>query len=107
MHSVAQVIPAALIELLRTTPMSDGKAQFAWQAAVGRAVDRATEIKLEDGVLIVETSSLEWARELKRSSSVILPRLQQLLGRDAVKSIAVRTHSTSRASRTPGTSGNL
>jgi predicted nucleic acid-binding Zn ribbon protein len=89
-HPLAHVVPAALMELLRTTPLSDGKVGFAWRAAVGPALERATAVKLEDGVLIVETTSVEWAREIRRSSNVILGRLQGFLGKDTVTKIMVR-----------------
>ena len=91
MHPIAHVVPAALMELLRTTPLSDGKVAFAWRAAVGPALDRATDVKLEGGVLIVETSSAQWGREIARSSSLILSRLQEFLGREVVTRIDVRS----------------
>jgi predicted nucleic acid-binding Zn ribbon protein len=90
MEPLAHVVPAALMELLRTTPLSDGKVGFAWRTAVGPALERATAVKLEAGVLIVETTSAEWAREIRRSSSVILGRLQGFLGKDTVTKIVVR-----------------
>jgi hypothetical protein len=40
--------------------------------------------------LIVEVSSAQWAREIKRSTRTILARLQLLLGDNTVKSITVR-----------------
>jgi len=88
--SVSRFLPAALADLLRETPLSDGKVGFAWRAVVGPALGRATEVKLERGVLIVETTSLVWAREIRRSSSMILPRLQAFLGKDTITSIVVR-----------------
>ena len=91
MRPLTHALPGALLQLLRPAPLSDGKVAFAWNVAVGPAVARATIVKLCDGVLIVETSSAQWAREVKRSSSVILSRLQTLLGDDAVKSISIRT----------------
>jgi predicted nucleic acid-binding Zn ribbon protein len=70
--------------------MSPGKVDFAWKAAVGPAIERVTHVHLERGVLIVEASSIQWAREVTRSAPLILPRLQTLLGREAVSSIIVR-----------------
>ena len=90
MRSLTSAIPGALAELLRDTPLSDGKVAFAWKAAVGPAFDRATAVKLEGTVLIIDASSAQWAREMKRSTGVILGRLQTLLGDDAVTSIKVR-----------------
>ena len=78
------------MELLRGAPLSDGKVTFAWNAAVGPALERATRVKLERNVLIVETTSIQWSREVTRSSSMILKRLQMLLGADAVERIDVR-----------------
>ena len=81
------------MELLRTTPLSEGKVGFAWRTAVGPAIERATAIKLEGDLLIVETTSAQWAGEIRRSSAMILGRLEGFLGKDVVKSITVRQHS--------------
>jgi len=78
------------MQLLRDAPLSDGKVGFAWRAAVGPALGRATAIKLEQRVLIVDTASAQWSREVTRSSPVILKRLQDLLGADTVERIEVR-----------------
>jgi len=80
-----------LLLLLRNAAHSDGKVQFAWGAAVGPAVARATRVKLHAGVLLVETSSRQWAREVERSSGLITHRLQSYLGDDAISRIEVRT----------------
>ena len=48
-------MPGALVELLRGSPLSDGKVTFAWKAAVGPAIERVTHVKLEQRVLLVET----------------------------------------------------
>jgi predicted nucleic acid-binding Zn ribbon protein len=91
MRPLTHALPGALRYLLHDLPLSEGKVGFAWGAAVGPAVARATTVKLENGVLIVETTSAQWTREVKRSSPVILKRLQSLLGEDAVTSITVRS----------------
>jgi predicted nucleic acid-binding Zn ribbon protein len=78
------------VELLRGSPLSDGKVTFAWTAAVGPAIQRVTHVKLERKVLLVETASAQWSREVMRSSPMILRRLQSLLGTDAVDRIEVR-----------------
>ena len=79
------------MELLRGAPLSDGKVTFAWNAAVGPALERVTTVKLERTVLIVDAASPQWSRELERLRDVILARLQSLLGKDAVSSIIIRT----------------
>jgi predicted nucleic acid-binding Zn ribbon protein len=83
-------MPGALVELLRGAPLSQGKVAFAWRAAVGSAVERATDVYLEDGTLIVETASAQWSRELKRSAPTILKRLDTLLGAGVVRRIETR-----------------
>ncbi len=90
MRALSQAIPGALLHLLQSMPLSDGKVTFAWKAAVGPALERATEVKLVDRTLLVETTSLQWRREIARSHAVILKRLQEFLGKEAVTSIVVR-----------------
>ena len=90
MRPLAHAVPGALIELLRGAPLSDGKVTFAWNAAVGPAIERVTAVKLERGVLRVDAASAQWSREIQRSSGVILARLQSLLGKDTVRKLEVR-----------------
>jgi hypothetical protein len=89
-RSLQQTLPGALAELLRDTPLSPGKVGFAWRAAVGPAVGKATTVRLEGGQLLVDAASLTWAREVERSTPAILVRLRTLLGADAPTSIKVR-----------------
>ena len=88
---MTHAVPGALMELLRGAPLSDGKVTFAWNAAVGPALERVTNVKLERGVLLVETASPQWSREIHRSSGVILKRLKSLLGDGTVIRLEVRT----------------
>ncbi len=90
MRPLTSALPGALAELLRDAPLSAGKVSFAWRAAVGPAVGRETAVRLESGTLIVDAATAHWAREIRRSSSIILDRLQKLLGPDAVTAISVR-----------------
>lgn len=90
MQSLAHAVPGALAELLRAAPLSPGKVAFAWDAAVGPAAQRATAVRLEGSVLLVDASTTAWAREIARSSAVILTRLQTLLGAGVVTRIEVR-----------------
>lgn len=90
MEPIRHSVPRVLADLLRDAPLSPGKVDFAWKTTVGAAVARATQVRLEDGVLLVEASSKQWAREVMRSSPVILRRLQFLLGDTAVTRISLR-----------------
>jgi hypothetical protein len=91
---LSHVVPAALTELLRMTPLSDGKVTFAWKTIVGPALGRATSVRLNGDTLVVDTAGPQWTREIKRSSGVILGRLQGLLGKEAVARIEARTKPT-------------
>jgi len=90
MRPLSQAVPGAVASLLREAPLSDGKVAFAWKVAVGPAMDRATAIKLEGTLLLIDVANEQWAREIRRSSGVILSRLSTLLGRDTVTEIKVR-----------------
>ena len=90
MQPIARVLPGAVVGLLRSAPLSRGKVEFAWKFAVGPAIERVSAVRLESGTLIVDVQASSWAREIKRSTPMILPRLQVLLGADVVKSITVR-----------------
>jgi predicted nucleic acid-binding Zn ribbon protein len=87
---IQQVLPGALVEIMRAAPLSAGKVDLAWRAAVGSAVERVTAVRLEGRVLLVEAASPAWAREVLRASPVILARLQTLLGKDTIASLTVR-----------------
>jgi len=90
MRPIAQAVPGALVELLKAAPLSDGKVAFAWRAAVGPALERVTAVKLEGRVLLVDTPSPQWSREIRRSAPVILKRLERYLGAGIVDTIEVR-----------------
>jgi hypothetical protein len=90
MRSMQQTLPRVLAELLQAAPLSQGKVGFAWGAAVGAAVGKVTAVRLEGRELLVDAATSAWAREVERSTPVILMRLQTLLGADAPTSITVR-----------------
>ena len=90
MEPLAQAIPRAIETLLRTTPMSPGKLQFAWKIVVGPAMDRGTFVRLDDRKLLVEAKTAAWAKEVSRSSRIILNRLQTLLGPEVISELIVR-----------------
>ena len=81
-----RLIPAVLAEVIRKAPLCPEKVEFAWRAAVGSGMDRVTTVRLDDdGVLHVKAVDGHWAREVKRSSRLILTRLEGLLGAGVVK----------------------
>ena len=91
MYSVHDLIPAALTELLRQGPMSQGKLEVAWRAAVGNGLSRVTTVRLLDaGRVEVSAADHRWYRELQRSAPVILDRLKALLGAEAVTHVVLQ-----------------
>jgi predicted nucleic acid-binding Zn ribbon protein len=91
MNPISSAVPGAIAAMLRAAPLSAGKVDFAWKVAVGPALHRVTSVRLQDGLLIVEAADRHWAREVSRSTRVILARLQSLLGEAVVTGITVRT----------------
>jgi Dna[CI] antecedent DciA-like protein len=91
MRPLTHALPGALRLLLQQMPLSSGKVEFAWTAAVGPAVARATAVKLENRLLLVETTSAQWTAEIRRSSGVILGRLRSLLDDETIERIEVRS----------------
>jgi hypothetical protein len=87
---LAHAVPNAIGVLLRSTPMSPGKLEFAWKSVVGPAMDRGTHVRLEGTQLLVEARTAAWSKEVSRSSRIILKRLQSLLGADVIRELKVR-----------------
>lgn len=104
MQSITKAVPGAIVELLRGAPLSPGKVQFAWRAAVGPAFERVTAVRLEGQTLLVDAVSAQWAREVNRSSPMILARVQVLLGATTVTAIHVRTKNEAARTKTEGPS---
>lgn len=97
MISLHDALPGAIADLLKDMPLSEGKVVFAWRAAVGHSLERASRVQLTDShVLNVEVANVNWRREIERSRKVILSRLATLLGQGTVTAISVRVR--------PGTS---
>lgn len=81
----ARVLPA----LLARAPMTPEKVAFVWGLAVGSAMARATTATLAGNVLTARTGNPAWAREIERSRTIVLARVQQLLGPSAVNALVV------------------
>ncbi|MGH9176759.1 MAG: DciA family protein [Vicinamibacterales bacterium] len=79
-----------LADVVRKAPLCPEKVEFAWRSAVGPALHRVTTVRLDDhGQLHVRANDAHWAREVKRSSRLILARLDTMLGAGIVKRIKV------------------
>ncbi|MFO7695297.1 MAG: DciA family protein [Vicinamibacterales bacterium] len=82
---------SAIARLVRPAPLSPEKVLFAWRAAVGPSVSRATRVRLAShGVLDVIVEDDRFGDELARSAPMVLGRLQDLLGADTVRRLEVK-----------------
>ena len=86
---VHRFMPDALAAILRKAPLTPEKVAFAWRAAVGPAVDKATTIDLQGRVLYVRTKDATWQREVERSLGLVRSRMETLLGKGVVGDIRV------------------
>lgn len=89
MHPIQQFSPGVLAAIVRRQPDSAARTSFAWSLAVGAAIARSTRVEVANGVLHVVARDPRWEREVRRAAPAIVPRMQHLLGPDAVRSMQV------------------
>jgi predicted nucleic acid-binding Zn ribbon protein len=86
---------AAALEGLAATlsPASTlARVQVVWKAAAGPAIAGAASPTAErDGVLTVTCSAAVWAQELELIAPMLLERLNESLGEDALHKLRCRT----------------
>ena len=104
MDSFRQVLPRMLAPAVRQAPLSPEKVAFAWRAAGGAAMARATGVALgEHGVLTVTSEDAHWAREVHRLRHALLRGLEPWLGPGVVTRIDVAGAPARRARRARAT----
>lgn len=75
-------------EVIRKAPLTAEKVAFAWRLAVGAAIDKSTTVRLADtGVLYVRAETPAWLAAVRKSTSLIQIRLDDLLGENTVKKL--------------------
>ena len=89
MTPVHQFMPKVLAEVLRKAPLTPEKVAFAWRAAVGPSVDKASSVDLRGRVLRVRVKEVAWQREVERSAALIRARMDALLGEGVVGTLEV------------------
>jgi len=100
LERVQSIADSVVAGVVRAAPLSDEKVAFAWRAAVGPAIARASAVALSDGGrLDVRVSSEAWRRELARTGPIIRNRLSAWLGDGVVASIRVTGPSCDRPAR--------
>jgi hypothetical protein len=78
-------------DLLAAQPNTAGKVTFAWRMAAGAALARAGTTHWSDnGILRIETRDAAWRREIHQARTVIVERMNELLGSHVVQRIIVR-----------------
>ena len=91
MIPVRHVMPDAVAAIIRRAPLTPEKVAFAWRSVVGPAIDHATTVEWNDGVLRVRAKDAAWQREVERSAALIRMRLETLLGARVVRYIDVKS----------------
>jgi predicted nucleic acid-binding Zn ribbon protein len=83
-----QVMPAVLAAAIRQAPLTPEKVSFAWRAAGGAAIARATSVTLgDDGVLVVSSDDPQWGHAVRKMRGQLLRQLEPWLGAGTVTRI--------------------
>jgi len=91
MESLNNAAADVLRRMLASQPTTPAKVAFAWRMAAGSALGRAGDPTFrEDGVLIVQTSSDAWRREMLRATPMLLSRVRELVGGDVVRKLVIK-----------------
>lgn len=90
MRSIQTFSGSVLAEVIRRQPASPARTAFAWQLVVGPTLARMTSVIIEGTTLRVSAADPRWLKEIDRARATVLPKLQGLLGADAVTKISTR-----------------
>ena len=100
LRPVGSFAAATVAPLVRQAPFTPEKLTFAWRAAVGPTMDRASVVSLgEGGRLDVRAATEAWRREIERSEALIRDRLAAWLGDGVVRSVRVTAPEVERKPR--------
>jgi predicted nucleic acid-binding Zn ribbon protein len=85
-----EVLAAALAPAIRQAPLTSEKVEFAWRAAGGAAIARATRVTLGDhGVLRVTGDDPRWIDAVRGMRTHLVRQLEPWLGTGTVTAIEV------------------
>ncbi|MGD9905934.1 MAG: DciA family protein [Vicinamibacterales bacterium] len=100
MFRAPDVLSAALAPAIRQAPLTAEKVAFAWRAAGGPAIDKATRVTLDDRhVLHVTGEDAQWLDAVRAMSPQLLRRLEPWLGTGTVVALEI---AGAPAGRRPG-----
>jgi len=84
----SEILTGVLAEVIKKAPLSPEKVALAWRLAVGPAVGKATTVTLDgQGVLHVRATTPAWIAAVRKSTSLIHHRMNDLLGEGTVKTV--------------------
>ena len=89
MEPLSTTDSAVLRRVLEAQPTTPAKIAFAWRMSAGPALGRATTIDWNDGVVRVRADGEAWKREVRVARSVLLRRMQDLLGAEVVARLVI------------------
>jgi hypothetical protein len=88
MTPAREILPGVLAEVIKKAPLTPEKVAFAWRLAVGPAVGKATTVRLDGhGVLHVTATTPAWIAAVRKSTSLVHLRMNDLLGDAVVKAV--------------------
>lgn len=88
---IGDLLPDALERMGPSGVWTDVRVRRVWERAVGETVaSHAKVLRLRKGTLEVGVTEDTWATELRYLGAVIASKLNELLGEDLVREIAVR-----------------
>lgn len=90
MRSIQTVSGGVLAEIIRRQPPSPARTNLAWQLVVGPTLARLTSVEVDGTTLQVRSNDPRWLKEIERARPAILPKLQHLLGAEAISRITTR-----------------
>ncbi|MEO8682097.1 MAG: DciA family protein [Vicinamibacterales bacterium] len=83
-----EILPGVLAAVIKNAPLTPEKVAFAWRLAVGPEVGRATTVTLDgQGVLHVQAETPAWIAAVRKSTSLIHLRMNDLLGAGTVRTL--------------------
>jgi hypothetical protein len=89
MRPIQTFAGGVLAQVVRRQPPSAARTTFAWELAVGSSLARVTSVEMERTTLRVRAADPRWLKEIERASGLILHKLQQILGEQAVTRISI------------------
>jgi hypothetical protein len=99
MEPIQPLLTSVVARAVRPAPLTPEKVVFAWRLAVGAALARVTRVRLTpDHALEVVVDDARWCEAIERSGSVVLTRVQEVLGAEHAERLLIRKP----AGRKPG-----